>query len=137
MWLRTGVGVVLVLLLPINKPAEPINPDTGLVSESRLRWRDNSIPPPPLPLPPPPTPPPPLLPPLPFFRLESGVLAVLPMPNSRGGGSRVGLRPLDGVPRSGEVSDDPPRGPDPALLPSLSERLLSERVLESLDRPES
>jgi len=127
LWLRTGVGVVLVLLLPINKPAEPISPDTGLVSESRLRWRDNSRPP---------TPPPPLTP-LPFLRLESGVLAVLPIPNSRGGGSSVGLRPLDGVPRSGEVSDDPPKGPDPALLPSLSERLLSERVLESLDRPES
>lgn len=73
----------------------------------------------------------------PFLRLESGVLDVLPIPNSIGVGSSVGRRPLAAVARSGDVSEDPPSGPDPALLPSLSERLLSDKVLESLDLPES
>ena len=86
-------------------------------SESRLRWRDNSM--------------------LPFLRLESGVLVVLPMPNSSGGSS---LRPLAALLLIGDVSDE--QAPPTPLAPlNLSDRLvlptLKDNVLESLERPES
>lgn len=112
-----GVGVVVLVLLLV----EPI----GAVSESRLLCLDNST----------------LL--LAFFRLDSGVLAVLPIPNSSGGGSSV-RRPALGVPRSGDVNDPPPPPPPACPANLLSDLLalplppmLSDSVLESLDRPES